>query len=205
MKKLISYLLIVFCLLLNSCSNKNNVSIFGDLSSSLVVSIDYKYINYCFSYDRMTSNDLYKIVNKNAKSNDGKKEYILSEVVKKSQKIIISVGLYDFFPLINFENFGESYKENDTQIERQKEILIYNLTHTLEEIHLINKKVKIYLLSPYFFSINNNEVTLISSFFYNLYLYLNKNINYKDVSIIPLYEASDEQQIKEEIMRVIYE
>ena len=90
MKKLISYLLIVFCLLLNSCSNKYNVSIFGDLSSSLVASIDYKYINYCFSYDRMTSNDLYKIVNKNAKSNDGKKEYILSNVVKKSQKIINS-------------------------------------------------------------------------------------------------------------------
>ena len=114
-------------------------------------------VDISFTSTFMTSSYLYKLLlNDSIKMIDNKKTQI-SDLIKKSNNIIINIGSYEIGCLIKIEHNNFLY---DTDIlNRQLEILIENIDNIYSLITIINKKTKIILCDiTYPFTMNDNTL-----------------------------------------------
>ena len=203
MKKIL--LVVLFLLSISSCVKNEKILFMGDFSSFTISYIsDQKIIDPSFTYEKMNSNDLYKIVNKDASYVQGDSVYKVSSKVKTSSIVVLSIGIYDFIPCLNISIENNLFEVDNEQVEKKKEIFEYNLEHILEEIHLINSKIKIFLISPIsFFDFEIPEQKLFSSFLFDLYLTTINIDEFEYVEIIETFDLVDEKDLCDRILEWI--
>ena len=154
MKKIISFSLI-FLLILGSYfmfSSSNKVIVFSDyllypFKENEEYFNDY---NYSFSNVNLTSDLLNEYLDNNAKNLKNNKS--INKLIKKSEKIYLSVGLNDLFTLVN-KNL-DSLEVNYSLFLKRMAILEYNIHEIITSI-LAVKKVEIYYFSLYYL---NDEI-----------------------------------------------
>ena len=131
-------LIIVLLLSLSSC-NTNKMLVIGD---NYVLSL----IDNCsssFMFNKLTSQKLYYLLDKNASSLIDSSN--INDELKKSKKVILSIGIFDIFPCFDFSN--EEITINNNQINNKLELLDYYIYHSFSLIdERISKKTTVYVL-----------------------------------------------------------
>ncbi len=190
MKKIIS--VVIISILLNSCNINNTITLIGDFSSELINYIN-KNINSVFTFEGMTSNELLKFIEKDATSDKGSK---ISQTIKKSKKVIISIGFYDYLPYLNINPKENIFEVDQELCLRQTEVWQYNIVHIIDELHSMNSKIQIFIISPFaFYNFDTPEQKLFDSFLFSLYGILIDIDLYDFVEIISTYKLTYKEVI----------
>ncbi len=203
MKKI--FLILGLLLSLTSCNDNNSIGAIGDFSKSLISLIQsQKEIDSTLTYEKMNSNDLYKIINKDASYIQNNNSYRISGKVKSFDTILLSIGIYDFIPFLKIDEKNNMFEVDEEEVEKQKEIFEYNLEHIIEELHLMNSKIKIYLLSPItFYDFESPEQKLLSSFLFNLSQTVAEIDDFEYVEVIETFKIDNELELFEQILERI--
>lgn len=203
MKKIFLVLAMVLCL--TSCSDNKIVAVIGDFNKSIINCIKkQKEIDSTLTYEKMNSNDLYKIINQDASYIQNSSGFRISEKVKTFDVVILSIGIYDFIPCLKIDEKSNLFEINEEEVKKQKEIFEYNLEHILEELHLMNSKIKIYLISPVaFFNFESPEQKLFSSFLFEIYQTIIGIGDFKYVEVIETFLFTEEAILSKRILELI--
>lgn len=203
MKKI--FLILGLLLSLTSCNDNIVIGAIGDFDKSLISLIQsQKEIDSTLTYEKMNSNDLYKIINQDASYIQNNNSYRISEKVKSFDTILLSIGIYDFIPFLKIDEKNNLFEVNEEEVEKQKEIFEYNLEHIIEELHLMNNKIKIYLLSPIaFYDFEVPEQKLFSSFLFNLYQIVAEIDDFDYVEVIETFALNNELELFKQILEWI--
>ncbi len=165
-KKLWLWLVFSFCLM--ACHNERPVLLLGCFSHQMLEELKTQsnkdYLT-AFTSQTMISNELYKIVETKSIAIVDQKKYSFDKQIRKTRDIVISMGISDFWPYLTIDASKNCFSYDEEQCEKQKELLVYNVHHTLEEIRFVNAKANIYILGAYaFYDFEEPEQKLLSSF-----------------------------------------
>lgn len=150
MKKIILLIFLLFSFV--SCGREKYFLPLGNLSTNLVNEItNIARVNYkdYFTSEKMTSSELFKIVDSNASFLFENKKYSFLSVLNKASHVVISLGLEDIYPSITIDEKRNAIKYDDSLIAKQLEILDYNLVHILEVINDAIKPSNILVIGTY--------------------------------------------------------
>lgn len=144
-------LLIVFFLMFGFIGCKNeSILLIGD---HYILSLLEEKGDTSFVFNKLTSQKLYYLLDKDASSVITNKKIIPS--IKNSNKIILSLGIYDIVSLFDFQN--EKNTININQKNKKIELLDYYIYHSFSLIKdNINKKTNVYVLSQFNPLVNSN-------------------------------------------------
>lgn len=192
-KKIVLLCSIFLCvtLLLTFNLKKNKITILGDYI--LNISNNKKY-NFNFSSDNLDSTLLLEYLDYNAL--DIKEGVYINSLIKKSQKIFISVGMNDLLNYVSLVDNRLIY--NPTVIYQKIALLEYNVNEIINSILAIND-VDIYYLSLYYLNDSNFD-EIIKEYNYEIKSVLEGiNVNYleiNDLIKVENYKISIESQNK---------
>ena len=192
-KKIVLLCSIFLCvtLLLTYNLRKNKITILGDYI--LNISNNKKY-NFNFSSDNLDSTLLLEYLDYNAL--DIKEGVYINSLIKKSQKIFISVGMNDLLNYVSLVDNRLIY--NPTVIYQKIALLEYNVNEIINSILAIND-VDIYYLSLYYLNDSNFD-EIIKEYNYEIKSVLEGiNVNYleiNDLIKVENYKISIESQNK---------
>lgn len=198
-------LLIVFFLMFGFIGCKNeSILLIGD---HYILSLLEEKGDTSFVFNKLTSQKLYYLLDKDASSVITNKKIIQS--IKNSNKIILSLGIYDIVSLFDFQN--EKITININQKNKKIELLDYYIYHSFSLIKdIINKKAEVYVLSQFNPLVNSNinikdfekvieEVNLVLSNY-------SRTFDYSFVELVNTKEYLENSFIlKEEYKNIIYD
>lgn len=179
MKKIL--ILLILVLPLFSCKTQRINSFIG----SQILNMHFNELNCDFLVEHIESKSLLKMVNQNAYSQ--KEKININSLLKKTDILYVSIGEYDLLKNVSLIDKELVVSENQSLIE----LFSLNLVNIIEEILLINSKIRINIISLY-----NPYVNDFSDFYRSFNLLVNdynkeiKNIclenycNYIDISSI---------------------
>ncbi len=198
MKKRRWLLLVVLSLCMISCHNERPVVLLGCFSKTMINELQEesnKPILTAFTSNTMISNELYKIADTKSIAVVNQKKYSFDKQIRKTKDIVISMGISDFLPYLTIDAEHNCFEYDVEQCEKQKELLVYNIHHTLEEIRSINAKANIYVLGAYaFYDFEEPEQKLLTSFLLEISYCLelaSKDHNTKFVSVHTLQNEKE--------------
>lgn len=139
-----------FCLIFFFVSCTNNLYI-GD---SYVLKELIKETSTSFIFNKMTSRDLYYLLDKNGKNIDENK-YVI-DCIKESKDLFLSIGIFD---IIHCFDFSTSPSRYDTEILKKKlEMVDYYLENSFELIKEKKKDNRVYIIEQFNPLINNRDL-----------------------------------------------
>jgi hypothetical protein len=145
-----------------------------------------EFYNYDFTFNDADIKSLYLVSDQNLKST--KREF--SSIIKKSNSIIISLGMND---ILSLTSLRDGYYVIDQELKNNLLALKeYYLYHLIENIYLYNQKIKIYLLS--FFNqmqldeINHLIINQLIEEVNNILITYQEEMNYQYIDITSLSE-----------------
>ena len=132
-KKMKTKLLLILMLLISflGCSKKNELVLIGD--SFVLSNLDEG--ESSFVINKMTSQNLYYFLDKNAVSTTY--DIDIESLLKNSNKIIFSFGIYDILPYFDFSKDNNSY--NKTLLDNKIELFDYYSFRIFELLNEYNK------------------------------------------------------------------
>lgn len=190
MKKIL--LIFSFCLMMLSCSFKQNNSILflgNDLHNIEFVTYLKEEQNFNINDDFLMKNGyisyLYTFVVQNAETNNTS----IKSSIKKSNKIFINIGYNDILrSLLKTDN--DEYYINEEILKNQQELFSYYFFLTIEEIRDIYSK-DIIILSPYVNDYKNyDEKIVLEKALDQFYLVYEEVAEYFSCSLIDLRDVS---------------
>lgn len=128
------YLILLPSLILSSCNFKNTILYLGEnilINEERITTLlkkEYKDLNDEFASSNFIMKDFYAILEK-----DGlnlKTSHKISDVLKKTNKIIFNIGNYELLRLINTSNYSFSYDEE--VLKNNKELFDYYFHQSLD-------------------------------------------------------------------------
>ena len=186
--KLIKFILLC-SLLLIGCSASNTTSFIGVVNNENFASFDD--VDYTFSFSKLESKELLKIINENYYSHN--RNVNVSKLIKNTDKLLLSCGLYDLFKNVSLIDGNLSLK-NDTSLIEVFELNLFEIVNSLFEY---NSKISIYLFSLYnpyyekestFYNAVDSLVDAFNSVIQNVCL--QNELKYVDISFLDDYLIS---------------
>lgn len=98
-----------------------------------------------FVFSKTSSQNIYYCLDKNAISLSNNKS--INSIIKKSNTLVLSFGIYDIIPYFDFSRTQIVYQE--TQIERKLEIMDYYIYQSFELINDLIESKNVYVLKQY--------------------------------------------------------
>ena len=186
-----------------SCSQDKKTVFLGTFP--FIISMDEDYVD--FTFDKIESKSLLKLIGDNAYSFELKKD--IKSLISKADNLILSIGLFDLLKGIYYENSSIRYQYLPSVLE----LFELDLYHIISSLYEYNKHLNITLLSlfnPYLFEDNSFYYDIdLSVDYYNLVI---KNISeefnaeYLDIKCLSSYLIAFNtcsKEGKEIIMRLI--
>ena len=140
--------LVIFTLFLIGCSNKTELLV-GD--NYILQSLEG---NKDFIFNQMTSKELYYLLDKDAINLQSNKP--ISKYVKKTNGLILSLGVYDICSSFTFD--GKKVSFNEEQLDRQIELFDYYIEQAFSLIENSN----VYVLEQFNPFIDNEYIVFDS-------------------------------------------
>ena len=140
--------LVIFMLFLIGCSNKTELLV-GD--NYILQSLEG---NKDFIFNQMTSKELYYLLDKDAINLQSNKP--ISKYVKKTNELILSLGVYDICSSFTFD--GKKVSFNEEQLDRQIELFDYYIEQAFSLIENSN----VYVLEQFNPFIDNEYIVFDS-------------------------------------------
>ncbi len=200
-------ILIFFLFCLTGCHQSNNIVFFGSYSDFIMESFssdaNNQYIS-AFTSPNMVSNEMYKMAQTHPLVISSQTKYSFEKQIRKASKIFISIGFNDFNPAIEIYDNALFFDIDEELFQKEKELLIYNVYHTLDELRLLNMKADIYLFGVYaFYNFNKPEQLLFTSLLNDISTSL-KDICYEHkVNFISTESFQNENDVINEIKRLV--
>lgn len=187
MKKIIIFILtfIIVLLIYILFNNKKNYNIF--IGDNILYNIDNESINFCNNNDYRVM-DLINDINNNKKITYHNKEYTIQNLLIKSDKLIISIGINDLIYIKNINTYKYDYidqllEDIDTLFDlirkyNKEKIYILNYYDVLDEQYIIytNKRLK-EIANDYDISLIDINALKINSVYPKDYKLIEKQIN----------------------------
>ena len=146
------FLIFLFVLGITSCKN-DSICLVGD---HFVLSLIEKG-DTAFLFNKLTSQKLFYLLDKDATALSSNKT--ISSSIKNSNKIVMSVGLFDIIPCFDFSS--KSILVNKDLLKNKLELFDYYIYHSFSLINEINKNNQVYIfqqINPLVDSFSNLEV-----------------------------------------------
>ena len=183
------------------CSREKELVLIGD--SFVLSNLDGG--ESSFVINKMTSQNLYYFLDKNAVSMTN--DIDINSLIKKSNKIIFSFGIYDIIPYFDFTKDVDSY--NKTLLDNKIELFDYYSYRIFEFLNEHNKTNKFYFVKqvdPLIGNSNKKEVNYYLEKVNNiLYKYsLNYSMNFIDIGNVSSY-LIDDFVFDKQIKNIIYD
>lgn len=152
----------------------------------------------------MVSNEMYKIAQTHPLVIYNQTKYSFEKQIRKAHKILISIGFNDFKPSIEIQDNNLFFEVDKELFQKEKELLIYNVYHTLEELRLLNMQADIFLFGVYaFYYFEKPEQLLFTSLLNDISTSL-KGICYEHkVNFISSERFQNENDVLNEIKRLV--
>jgi len=192
---------------LTSCKKEKHVFLFGNFEKDWISTFQQETslsTQAVFTSLSMTSNEMYKIADTRSFAIQDGKKYMFEKQVQNSKMMILSIGFPDVEPFIKIDVKNHDFSYDTTLIEKQKELLIYNVFHTIDELRSIRSAVPIYLLGIWKnYNFEEPEEKLFNSFLNEINLALQESIIEQNVFYIPLNQIKTNQEAIQEVKRYI--
>lgn len=190
-----------------SCKKEKNIFLFGDFQEEWIAAFKEETtqpVQSAFTSYSMTSNEMYKIADTRSFAIQDGKKYMFEKQIQNSQSIILSIGFQDVLPYIKIEPKQNNFSYDETLIEKQKELLIYNVFHTIDELRTIRSSIPIYLLGIWKnYPFEEPEEKLFQSFINELNNTLLESIEEQNVFYISLKNVHSIGESIQEVKRYV--
>lgn len=161
-------------------------------------------VESAFISSKMTSNELYKVADTHSYSIVDGKKYSFEKLTRNANQIFLRIGYQDFLPYLQIQEKNNLFSYDENLVEKQKELLVYNVYHALEEIRFLNAKADFYLLGiTAFYAFEEPEQKLFSSFLYDINQALKSSIYDLNVRFLSFDGFQEEKEVRQEILRWI--
>lgn len=183
--KIIKFLLLISFLLIG-CSSPKVTSFIGAINNDVFSLFDD--VDYTFSFNKMESKELLKILDEDYYSHN--KDINVSKLIKNSNKVFLSCGLYDLYKNVSLIDGNLTLKNDTTLVE----VYEMNLVEIINTIFQYNDNLELYLFSlynPYYdkeSSFYNSITSLVETFNKTISdVCEQNNLTYIDVSFLAEY------------------
>lgn len=200
-------ILLIFLLCITGCQQSKTVIFFGSYSDAIRECFssngDNQYIS-AFTSPSMVSNEMYKMAQTHPLVIYNQTKYSFEKQIRKAHKILISIGFNDFKPSIEIKDNNRFFEVDEELFQKEKELLIYNVYHTLEELRLLNMKADIYLFGIYaFYLFEKPEQLLFTSLLNDISTSLKDICHEHKVNFISTESFQNESDVINEIKRLV--
>lgn len=150
-----------------------------------------------FSRYNMKSSELLKIIERDAIGIIENESYKVSNLIRGSKVITLSIGLQDFITCFTYSSQNKTLSFNQQTIQERLEMVQLNIFQIIEEIKTINETAKIFLLGYYFLYpwIELNQRATAIAMFGEINEYYQEIARDSEVTYIDISAVGDQQYL----------